>query len=57
MLWATGLPASPVSFCDADHVRLFEGEESALHVMSFWTDAPEVPHPPPDPDGNSGFVC
>lgn len=28
--------------------RLFEGEEAVLHVMSFWTDAPEVPHPPPD---------
>jgi hypothetical protein len=36
----------------ADH--LFEGEEAVLHVMSFWIDAPEVPHPPPDSDGNSG---
>jgi hypothetical protein len=24
--------------------------------MSFWTDAPEVPHPPPEPDGNCGAV-
>jgi hypothetical protein len=40
--------------------RLFEGEEAVLHVMSFWTDALEVPHPPPDPDGKFGLpdeVC
>jgi hypothetical protein len=26
---------------------------AVLHRRSFWTDAPEVRHPPADPDGNS----
>jgi hypothetical protein len=50
----TSLPVAVMPHADAD--GLFAPPSPVLRLRSIWTEAREVPSPPPKSDGNSGRV-